>query len=235
MRIARFLRFDDAKRVLSNHSTFAVLSSHYYRNLGYENENSEIGDVNENIAHFQEIKRTCELGAATLLSCWTELEGDELSASDWNIFSDRANGIAVISSIDNVRSFLRNLVQDILYLFENGSDDTKNEQAVWDFRDGKVEYYDGIQQPPSFDTMDAWLWKLKRFEEQREYRFAFLSGSPSAKLQTLIFHVEEPKSYIEKIYFGPRLCDTQKHELVTGAIKANVFHLIENVDEVFRR
>ena len=78
MRIVRFLKFEDAKRVLSNYSTFVLQSSNYYRQLGYENDNSMIGDRNENIVRFEEIKRTYELGAATLLSCWTELEEDRV-------------------------------------------------------------------------------------------------------------------------------------------------------------
>jgi len=235
MQIVRFLKFKDAKRVLSNYSTFVLQSSNYYRQLGYENYNSMIGDRNENIVRFEEIKRTYELGAATLLSCWTELEEDRVLPSDWKIFSDRANGIAVVSSVDNVKKFLRDLVKDTLGLIEDDSDGVKKEGDRWYFRDEKVQYYDGIRRPPSFDTMDAWFWKLERFKMQREYRFAFLSGSPRAIIQTVIFHVKEPKSYIDKIFIGPGGSDPEKRKLVKGAIAAGVRDRIQDLDAIYKR
>lgn len=232
--IVRFVRFEDAKRVLSGYSTFVLHSSHYYRQLGYEKPDTVIGDINENIVKFEEGKRSRELLAATLLSCWTKLEGDHVSPSDWNILDDRADGIAVVSTAATVRDLLRDLLKGILYVVDDNSegDATKHDtRDRWFFRDGEVRYYDGVRQPPEFDTMDAWLWKLKSYERQREFRFAFLSGSPAAKLQSVIFHVRDPGSYIEKIYFGPRLCGAQKSELFAGAIEAQVQNRIENFEQ----
>ena len=83
MEIVRFLKFADAKRVLSEYSTFALTNSLYYRQIGWEN-NDGIGDKNENDVAFENNKSRWELLAATLLSCWTELDGDEVAPADWN-------------------------------------------------------------------------------------------------------------------------------------------------------
>src|SRR5437773_3594523 len=186
MKIVRFLTSSDAKRVLAEYSTFALVSSLYYRQLGWEND-GVIGDRNENYVEFQESRRTYELGAATLLSCWTSLYDDDLPPTDWNIFPDRSNGIAIVSSVESVDRLLRKLVRKILGL----ADEVK---WGWHFRQGKVTYYDGLLHPPEFETMDAWQWKLNRYANQREYRFAFLAGAPRMHLQTMVCEMDDPET-----------------------------------------
>lgn len=221
MDIVRFLGAKDAKRVLSDHSTFALNSSDYYRQLENQDRSGTVGDAHENIVKISRTRTTYEFGAATLLSCWTRLDGERLADSDWSIFKDRADGIAIVSTVDRVREFLRELVNGVL--------------DQWIFKDGHVKYYDNETQPPELDTMDIWFWKRKVYENQREYRFAFLNGSPLTRLQTLIFYVQEPKSYIEKIYLGPQLCERDKKRLLAGAIAANVADRIQDFDFHFKR
>lgn len=227
MKIARFLTVSDAKRVLAEYSTFALVSSLYYRQLGWEND-GVIGDRNENYVQFQESRRIYESGAATLLSCWTALSGDELPLNDWNIFPDRRNGVAVVSTVESVDRLLRKLVAKILGL----ADEVK---WGWHFTHGKVRYYDGGLHPPEFDTMDGWQWKLDRYENQREYRFAFLAESTRMHLQTVIFQMDDPETYVEKIYFGPSVSEDDKRKLVAGAIAANLVSKIQNFDELYGR
>jgi hypothetical protein len=84
-----------------------------------------------------------------------------------------------------------------------------------------------------FDTMDVWKWKLDRYANQREYRFAFLSDSSRMHLQTVIFQINDARSYIEKIYFGPAMSDERKHELVAGAIAGELVGKIQNFDKIY--
>jgi len=160
MKIVRFLKFPDSKRVLSDYSTFALNSSLYYRQVGWENDD-EIGDKNENYIYFQASKRIHEFGAATLLSCWTKLDSNELPPDDWNIFPDRNDGIAIVSTVESVDRLLRKLVKKILGLADEG------DEWGWNFEHAKVIYYDGLSHPPVFDTTDAWQWKLVRYAIQR--------------------------------------------------------------------
>jgi hypothetical protein len=227
MKIIRFLTFADANRVLSDNSTFALSSSLYYRQLGREN-NDEIGDKNENYVQFQENRRIYEQGTATLLSCWTELNGTELPINDWTIFSDRKNGIAIVSDAEAVRRLLRDLVREVLGL----ADEVK---YGWHFNEAKVKYYDGISHPPVFETMEAWQWKLDRYENQREYRFALVAGSERMHLQTVVFQVEDPRSYVESIYFGPELRQKDKWQLLSGAKAAMLADRIQDFDDHFSR
>jgi hypothetical protein len=226
MKIVRFLKFVDAKRVLSECSTFVLNSSLYYRQMGWEN-NDEIGDKNENDVAFENNKRRYELLAATLLSCWTELGGDELPPADWELFSDRKNGIAIVSTVESVDHLLRNLVRKVLGLADEGM------KWGWNFDHAKVIYYDGLSHPPEFDTMVAWKWKLDRYAIQREYRFAFLAGSPRMHLQTIVFQVEDAGSYIESIHFGPTISTKERDELVAGAIAGNLAGRIRNFDALY--
>jgi hypothetical protein len=222
MEIVRFLKSADAKRVLSEHSTFALNSSLYYKQLGWENSD-EIGDKNENYIVFQESKRIYELGAATLLSCWTELDSDELPLADWNIFPDRTDGIAIVSTVERVDRLLRKLVKNVLGLADEG------DEWGWNFEHAKVIYYDGLRHPPEFDTMDAWKRKLDRYVSQREYRFAFLAGSPRMHLQTIVFQVKDAGNYIEKIYFGPGISAKERSEFIAGAIAGSLAGKIQNL------
>jgi hypothetical protein len=228
MKIVRFLKLADAKRVLSEYSTFALNSSLYYRQLGWES-NDEIGDKNENEVAFETSKHRYELLAATLLSCWTELDGDAVPPAEWELFSDRKNGIAIVSTVESVNRLLRNLGRKVLGLRDEGM------KWGWNFEHAKVIYYDGLSDRPEFDPRDAWKWKLDRYATQREYRFAFLAGATRMHLQTIVFQVKDAGSYIEKIYFGPAVGVKEGKELVTGAIAGNLAGRIQNRDAVYGR
>jgi hypothetical protein len=187
LRLVRFLTFADAKRVLSDYSTFCLCSTLYYWQQELENPDSTIGDTHENRMEFVEygrVTKKTELGAATLLSCWTILERESTVAD----------------------ALLTHLAKDVL--------------DSWSRGDGKIIYHDGFV--ANYDTMQAWRYKRKKYESQREYRFAFLTGSPAAKIQFVTFYVEHPQNYIDSIHFGPETTRAQKGELLAGAIAAEV-------------
>jgi hypothetical protein len=209
LRLVRFLTFADAKRVLSDYSTFCLCSTLYYWQQELENPDSTIGDTHENRMEFVEygrVTKKTELGAATLLSCWTILERESTVADDWALYRDRKDGIAIISTASRVRALLTHLAKDVL--------------DSWSRGDGKIIYHDGFV--ANYDTMQAWRYKRKKYESQREYRFAFLTGSPAAKIQFVTFYVEHPQNYIDSIHFGPETTRAQKGELLAGAIAAEV-------------
>jgi hypothetical protein len=220
-RLVRFVTFGDATRILSDYSTFCLFSTNYYWQQGWEIGDSIIGDTHENIFEFLEngqVTKHFESLNATLLSCWTMLDQKSIANDDWKMFPGREDGVAIVSTVSALRALLTGLAQGVL--------------DKWIFRDGKVVYHDGWV--AEFETMDAWLYKRRRYECQREYRFAFLKGSPSEKVQSVIFYVREPKSYINAIYFGPKMTHKQKGELLVGAIKAEVAGRIQDFDRHFK-
>jgi len=217
MRIVRFLTFQDAKHVLSAHSTFRLSSIAYYWRKGLE-PNSPTGDTQENALNIKErgvAALKLELWAATLLSCWTIQENDEISRADWKIFNNCEHGIAIVSTVDCMVNFLSNLRVKIL---DDG----------WCFKHGTVKYYEENDRPPLVDTSDLWLGKRKCYQKQREYRFAFMKESPPEKLHSIVFYVDDPKNYVQKIYFGPKTNEEQRRELLADAIDAELEPCIQN-------
>jgi hypothetical protein len=117
MRLVRFLTFADAKRVLSEYSSFCLCSTLYYWQQGWENPNSSIGDTHKNIVKFVEngqVTKHCELLAATLISCWTILDQQPVGDDDWRLYPDRQDGIAIVSTVKAVEAVLTDLAKDIL-------------------------------------------------------------------------------------------------------------------------
>lgn len=222
MYIAQFIPLPIAFSVINEYSTFCLRNIRYFRQLEDQDYDTIRGDRKENIVEFQENWRKYELLAATLINCWTKLNGDSILASDWNIFKDRADGIAIVSTVECVESFLLKETEDIL------------DKQVWHLEHKDVQYYDGFSHPPVFDTMEAMFWKRKRYEAQREYRFAFLSSSIRDNIDTLIFTTRNPKAYIKKVYCGPEMTDCDKRKLLAGAIAADLAGLIQNFDETFK-
>ena len=93
-------------------------------------------------------------------------------------------------------------------------------------------YYE-TEEIREIEIMDAWLHKRVEYKLQKEYRFAFLKGSPAGKIQCITFYVREPKQYIQSIYFGPKMTRKQKRELLVGAMAADVAGCIKDFDEHF--
>jgi len=223
MYIVQFIPLDIAFSIINEYSTFCLRNITYFRNLLEEQCGNKVaGDKKESIVEFQENRRSYELLAATLITCWTKLVSDSPYASDWGIFDDRANGIAIVSTVECVREFLLRETEHIL------------DKNVWELKDGEVQYYDGFFHPPTFDTMTAPFWKRKQYENQREYRFAFLSSS-IRNIDTLIFSTRDPKAYIKKVCFGPGMNESSKHKLLVHAIGAGLAGLIEHFDDVFKK
>lgn len=222
MHLVQFIPRHIAYKIISTYSTFCLRNITYFRNLEEETGDETTGDKKENIVEFEENRRHYELLAATLITCWTKLGSDSMDPSDWDVFNDRLDGIAIVSTVDCVRQFLLKETKHIL------------NQEVWSFVDNEVQYYDGLSHPPEFDTMTAMFWKRKRYEKQREYRFAFVSSSKRANIDTLIFSTHEPKAYIKKIYLGPKMGHNDKRKLVAQAIGASLAGVIDNFDEIYK-
>lgn len=222
MYIVRFISLPIAFRVINEYSTFCLNNITYFRNLEEQHADNVAGDKKENIVEFQENRRSYELLAATLITCWTKLRRDCLTASDWDIFGDRADGIAIVSTVECVQDFLLRETRHIL------------DKTLWNLEHGEVQYYDGVHHPERFDTMKASFWKRKQYENQREYRFAFLAES-IRNIDTLIFYTWNPKVYIKKMYFGPSMEEGSKHKLVAQAIGAGLAGLIEHFDDIFKK
>jgi hypothetical protein len=223
MYIAQFIPCHIAYSVINDYSTFCLRNILYFRNLEEQDSDPIIGDKKECIVEFQENRRKYELLATTLISCWMKLSNDSVLSSDWSIFADRRDGIAIVSTVECVRDFLIEQTEQTL------------DRKVWFLEHDEVQYYDGFSDPPEFDTMRAMFWKRKRYEAQREYRFAFLSDSIRAMIDTLIFATQTPKAYIKKIYFGPEMKELDKHRLVSRTIPADLAGAITNFDEIFKK
>lgn len=223
MHLIKFISRDVAYKMINSYSTFCLNNITYFRNLEKDTGDETTGDTKENIVEFQENRRHYELIAATLITCWTKLGTESMDPSDWDIFSDRLDGIAIVSTVDCVREFLLEETRHIL------------DQRVWSLLHNEVQYYDGFSHPSEFDSMTAMFWKRKRYEKQREYRFAFVSSFKRANIDTLIFSTQEPKAYIKKIYLGPKMGHNDKRKLVAQAIGAGLVHAIEHFDEVYKK
>ncbi len=223
MHLVQFIPRNIAYNIINTYSTFCLRNIIYFRNLEEETGDEATGDKKENIVEFQEMRRHYELLAATLITCWTKLSSDRIDVSDWDIFDDRADGIAIVSTVESVRQFL---LKETKYILD---------QEVWSLVNDEVQYYDGFAHPSTFDTARTMFWKRKRYEKQREYRFAFVSSSERANIDTVIFSSHDPKAYIEKIYLGPKMADDDKRKLLARAIAADLAGVIENFDETFKK
>jgi hypothetical protein len=160
-----------------------------------------------------------------------------LSVQDWEIFKDRKNGVAIVSDIESVRFLLKELASG--FLLSRDQDDSSREYDAgggryrWYYRDGKVIYY-GTQHPEEFDTMDTWKWKRAEYQQQREYRFAFLAASPMMKVDSVILRVDDPGKYIQEIHYGPDVTEAGKKELLVGAIAAELAGKIQDFDAHYK-
>ena len=210
MKIAQFLPKDPAFSVINEYSTFCLRNVIYYRILEEQFRDNLIGDKKENIVEFKENRSNYELIATTLLSCWTIIENDEINEEDWNLFNDRDDGIAIISDTKSVESCIKENTKYIL------------DSNVWHLEHQKVNYYDGIRHPKEFDIAKASFWKRDHYKQQREYRFALLSSSKRSNIETIIFYVSEPKKYIKKICFGPKMDRRNKEKLKIQAIAGDL-------------
>lgn len=222
MYIAQFIPRHIARSVINEYSTFCLRNILYFRKLEEQDNDTIIGDKKENIVEFQENRGTYELITATLINCWTKLSGDSILSSDWNIFKDRADGIAIVSTVECVHDFLHKETDHIL------------DKQVWYLNHNEVQYYDSFSNPRKFDIKEAPFWKRRRYETQREYRFAFLAASKRTNIDTLIFITLNPKAYIKKIYFGPKMTVPDKRRLMANAT-AELAGVIENFDETFKK
>ena len=64
---------------------------------------------------------------------------------------------------------------------------------------------------------------------------SFGARSAMRKVESIVFHVSDPSKYIERIHFGPQLPRPQARELVIGAIAANLFGKMRDVDKVYKK
>lgn len=221
MKIVRFLDYEAATKVLNEASTFCLRSLKYYQLLEEQGRNKTVGDKQENRAWFENTRKHYEFGGGVLVSCWCLLDSELPFSSELPLSQNYQKGLAIISTIDRVVTFLNN---ETAYLLDG-----------WDFHHEEVKYYSEETEPQNYMIENAMFWKRGIYEDQREYRFAFISSSQRAHIQTLIFYSMDPSYYIYEIHFGPSLEPTQRQELITGAIGANLQSKIHDFDDEVKK
>lgn len=221
MRIVRFLDYDSARSVLAEESTFCLRSLQYYQSLEERNRDTTYGDKQESKAKFEDTGKHYEWLGGALVSCWCILGHSQPYSSKLDILQNYTRGIALIATVDSVAAFLQ---EETSYLL-----------GGWYFYHDKVKYYLEEKEPKNYRIDEAMFWKRKNYCRQHEYRFAFVSSSQRAHLQTLIFYTRNPMSYIDEIHFGPELKQPQIKILVTGAIEADLANKIHNFDNAIYR
>lgn len=215
MYIANFVPFEYAKNIITEYeyesaSIFALRSLRSCRLLEVMEGDTKLGDSSEGHAtYMRKGREECnfESGATIMVSCWTIIENDYVTIEDWMDLYEkggkdkfaRTDGIAIVSTVNKVESFLEN---NNAYFF-------LGKKRL--FKHGRVEYPPEPKElPENYDgILDPAFEKKVRYEYQREYRFEFALDS-RYPLEKVTYCVN-PKEYIDKIQFGPEMkCQNTK-------------------------
>ncbi len=161
--IARFVSIDYVHEyVLVDRPTFCLNSTAYYRDLANKKGCACMSDRAENELDFGDTRYTTN---EALISCWSLLKNRKPTSDDWNYWQQCKKckrSVAVVSTISQIRRLLQK---------EPTLDELRKGRAS-EFKDQKV-LYDSAPDP-----LEIYFYKRKKFERQREYRFAFrLSGN----------------------------------------------------------
>jgi hypothetical protein len=221
MKIVRFLDYEAAKQVLKENSTFCLRSLKYYQLLEERGNDTRVGDKQESRARFRNTRRNYEYGGGVLVSCWCLLDSGRPFSSELPLSENYQEGMAIISNIERVASFLQ---RETAYLLSG-----------WDFHHEEVKYYSEEAEPKKYKIDKAMFWKREIYRDQHEYRLAFTSSSQRAHLQTLIFYSMSPSDYIDEIHFAPSLVPTRRSELIAGAIESDLTTKIHDFDGEVKR
>jgi len=187
IKIARFIDIDACKQVFSeSYSTFLLRSHKYYWHI----EDTAKQDKTE--FQVQGENGTMETGYA-LLNCWTILDGDEPSDEEWKIFKKDSPVVAIVSSPKKVCDFL--------YATLNIKRENGRSHPFFRIERKEVDYKEKVKGKATIQ--DAIFTKDKKFEEEKEYRFAVFYSAMFHEINTYIFHAQNPDEYMGKCYFNP--------------------------------
>lgn len=199
VQIARFVDMDACRTIFSDSSTFVLRSSVYYR----RKDETCRGDK-------QELKvKVVGSGSAewgnSLLSCWTRLDGHEPTQDEWCIFSDSV--VAIVSTPSKVRAFLKKVFE-----IKNGEMRDGRRFPFLSVTHKAVEYADEVAEITSDNIMDQTIFvKRKKFENQKEYRFALPYCGTIHSIVSYIFAATP--GYMKKCFVNPQVCGKDKQEL----------------------
>jgi len=198
MKIVRFIDYSGAKSFLSADSTFKLASCKHYRILEESRGDKIWGDKCESKVGGSEFEPS-----SSLISCWTICKNDGI---DWNIFPGSTKGIAVVSTVEKVYSFLNDVGGSLCL-------------SKIPLEHMGVNYYNpNDPRPDGFDICQAMFWKRQQYINQREYRFALHgNGRP---IDSIISYPElkDVLAMVDEIHFGVDLTVDEAKVLETGAI-----------------
>lgn len=84
------------------------------------------------------------------------------------------------------------------------------------------------------DVYELPFRKRNSYKWQSEYRFAFILPS-TFDLETLIFYVNDPGKYIDKIYLNQVSKRETKERILIKAVSSNLANKIINYDQILKQ
>ena len=223
MKIVRFVDPETACLILGKNSSYLFRSVEYYRELERFHGDTEVGDKHENAPTIEEDGKTkhfTRLGQH-LVSCWSCLESDIPQETDWSNLSAYVNGVAVISTVNQVDKFLTDVANLIL-------------GKCWSLEHKKVVYFEENKQPEDLSAIESPFFKRNRYSDQKEYRFALYNPFNTCNknnrtyINNLFLSVEKPSDYIESVYLSPNIDLEEKTKVIKSAYLGRNSALIKN-------
>ena len=223
MDIIRFVDPETACFILGKNSSYLFRSLEHYKDLERYNGDTEVGDRFENLPAINQEGTTHTYTALGqhLVSCWAIINSATPQASDWKALSTYAGGVAIVSTVTKVENFLTEIVDLVL-------------GRTWSLNHEKVKYYNEDEIPGKMQGINAPFYKRKRYEKQKEYRFALqngfdlLSNNNKVYIKDLLLTVEKPDAYIDRVYFSPTISKDQKEKVIQSAYLGRNRHLLNN-------
>ena len=235
MKIARFVDLPACKSIFSHRSTFVLRSAEHYRR-----QETDRGDAEE-LRVIEVDGGSAEMNSFAL-SCWTILDGDEPTEDEWKMFPDCA--VAIISTPEKVTAYLTTAFE---IQPRTSRDSAVGRRHPFSYiLHGEVLYADAVPGPITFDNIVAKtvFTKRKRFENQKEYRFALPFNLEPHAIDTYVF-TKQP-DYMEKCFASPEIRRFPKEKAtqllrIIGEASADYGHfhrkkldeIIANADDLF--
>jgi hypothetical protein len=183
-KIVRFVNVKACKRIFSEDSTFVLGSPKHYRYIEGGKK-----DAGEGIIIIK--NTTANSFQNSLMSCWTRLETDQLTESDWDIFKKDEPILAFVSTPEKVEKYLKCQL------------DIKSGNLFFNIEKDKVTYYTQNTELPDDFRRRICFYKKDCFSNEREYRFVLLYSTVHHIIDYYTFITYTPESYYDKIFFNP--------------------------------
>ena len=199
--IARFVDVNACKHIFSEFNSTFVLRDleHYWKPCGKGKEDRGEASVTYRNGGGGTTRKW-------LISCWTQLDGEEPTEEEWNIFED-SNAVAIISTPCRVSAFLEKS-----FIIENNSKIEKRYPFLF-VGHGKVEYADKVSEPPRDGLIEKIVFtKAVRFMTEKEYRFG-VPYSGTHLIDSYIF-AGDPDKYADRFLANPNMSDAEKIKLL---------------------